>query len=93
MLLLKIILWYFDNYMTHCQGENDFWSLHLFIFVVFCLKVLNLDYSKDVPLSCVNYFSINEDVQYESGTSSVQVRMCNKSSALAQGALLKNSFK
>ena len=24
MFLLKIILWYFDNYMTHCQGENDF---------------------------------------------------------------------
>ena len=21
MLLLKIILWHFDNYMTHCQGE------------------------------------------------------------------------
>ena len=24
MLLLKIILWYFDNYMTHCQGEMTF---------------------------------------------------------------------
>ena len=38
MLLLKIILWYFDNYMTQYQGENDFWLLHLFFFVVFYLK-------------------------------------------------------
>ena len=38
MLLLKIILWYFDNYMTHCQGKNDFLLLHPFIFVVFYLK-------------------------------------------------------
>ena len=38
MLLLKIILWYFDNYETRCQGGNDFLLLHLFIVVVFCLK-------------------------------------------------------
>ena len=39
---------------------------------------------------------MNEDVQYESGTSSVQLRMQYKqgrSSFLAQGVLLKNSFK
>ena len=79
MLLLKIILWHFDNYMTYCQGENYFGLLHLFIFVVFYLKVLNLDYSKNVPSSCINYCSMNEDVQYESGTSSVQVRICSTS--------------
>ena len=37
---------------------------------------------------------MNEDVQYESGTSPVQVRMCStskqgRSSGLAQGVLLK----
>ena len=71
MLLLKIILWYLDNYMTHCQEGNDFCLLHLFIFVVFYLKVLNLDYSKNELSSCINYCSMNEDVQYELGTSSV----------------------
>ena len=74
MLLLKVILWYSDNYMTRCQGEHDFWLLHLFIFVVFNLKVLNLDYSKNLPSSCINYCSMNKDVQYESGTSLVQVQ-------------------
>ena len=46
---------------------------------------------------------MDEDAQYESGTSSVGLRMCStsgdvqykqgRSSVLAQGVLLKNSFK
>ena len=40
MLLLKVILWYFDNYITHCQEENDFSLLHLFIFVVYLKEQL-----------------------------------------------------
>ena len=70
---LKIIFSYFDSYMTDCQGVHIFLLLHLFIFVVFYLKVLNLNYSKNVLSSCINYCSMNEDVQYESATSSVQV--------------------
>ena len=31
------------------------------------------------PSSCTNYVQQNEDVRYESGTSSVQVRMCSTS--------------
>ena len=38
VLLLKMIIWCLDNYMIHCQGENDFGLLHLFIFVAFHLK-------------------------------------------------------
>ena len=49
------------------------------MFVVFCLTVLNLDYSKIVLTSCINYCSMNDDVQYKQGRSSV----------LAQGLLLK----
>ena len=41
--------------------------------------ILNLDYYKNVPSSFINYCSMNEGVQYESGTSSVQSRMCNTS--------------
>ena len=63
---LKIIFSYFDNYMTDCQGVHNFLLLHLFIFIVFY-------YSKNVLSSYINYCSMNEDVQYESATSSVQV--------------------
>ena len=38
MLLLKIILWYFDNNMTHYQRKKKFLLLHLFVFVVFSFK-------------------------------------------------------
>ena len=54
----------YKNYIT--------WSLQIML-------IVNLDYSKNVPSSCINYCSMNEDVQYESGTSSVQVRMCSTS--------------
>ena len=37
MVLLKIILWYFDNTMTHCQEEMIL-IIAYFIFAVFCLK-------------------------------------------------------
>ena len=59
-----LVYTYFDNYMTHCQGGNDFCLLHLFIVLVFYLKVLNLDYSKNVPSSCINYCSNNDDVKW-----------------------------
>ena len=39
---------------------------------------------------------MNEDVQYESGTSSLQVRMCSTGKVdhqFWQGVLLKSSFK
>ena len=78
----QLFLWYFGNYMTHCQGKKDFLMiasfylcgflsqgttlsvlylyrnsrpLHIHLFVL----ILNLDYSKNGPSSCINY------VQYE----------------------------
>ena len=54
----------YKNYIT--------WSFQIML-------ILNLDYSKNVLSSCINYCSMNEDVQYKQGRSSV----------LAQGVLLK----
>ena len=63
---LKIILWYFDNYMTHC---------HICSFQSQSIGSLQ----KCSHYVYINYCSMNKDVQYRSGKSSVQVRMCSTS--------------
>ena len=75
MLLLKMIFWYLIITGLIVKVEIIFdYCIFKSIFVVFYFKVLNLDYSKNVLSSCINYCSMNEDVQ-----SSVQVRMFSTS--------------
>ena len=73
MLLLKIILWYFYNHDSLSRGK---WFLMIasFYFCSSFLKVLNLDYSKNVLSSCIKYCSMNQaHLQYKWGCA-VQVR-------------------
>ena len=64
---------------------NDFYA----IFLIFGQKSKILKFvSMNAITPSYKLYSMREDVKYESGTSSVQVRMCSTSKFWFKGALL-----